>query len=157
MAAARAMAVGGVMVGGTVISPVGASPAPAAPPAAPPTAPPAAPPVAEPPVRRCVFANCKSDTPAEGLRECPCGHGPHHHFCSIAAGCEADESLCAICLGVPVFVPPEPVAAPVAAPPAPADVPLDDEQIATRLAALHCEWEDVEQTRLRDAIASMEL
>ena len=96
MARARAMAGGG----GALAT---AAPAPAPPPAAPPT-------------RLCVFDDCKSDTRTEGLRECPCGNGPHHHFCSIAAGCEADESLCARCLGVPIFTPPVAAeAAPVAA------------------------------------------
>jgi hypothetical protein len=67
---------------------------------------PPAPPAAGTAVRRCVFAACKSDTPEEGLRECPCGNGPHHHFCSIAAGCEDDPSLCARCIGAPAFTPP---------------------------------------------------
>ena len=41
----------------------------------------------------------------DGLRPChDCGRkGLHHHFCSIAAGCEAQDSSCAICLGVPVW------------------------------------------------------
>jgi hypothetical protein len=55
--------------------------------------------------RRCIFNACLSDTPFEGLRECGCGNGPHHHFCSVAAGCQADASLCARCLGVPIFEP----------------------------------------------------
>jgi hypothetical protein len=101
MAMARAMAVGGVAVAGAVLAPA-APPSNAAPAAMPAVDPPAA---AEPATRRCVFADCKSDTPAEGLRECACGNGPHHHFCSIAAGCEADVSLCAKCLGHPVFAP----------------------------------------------------
>ena len=56
-------------------------------------------------VPRCTFMACVSDTPFEALRECSCGDGPHHHFCSIAAGCEEDASLCARCLGVPIFEP----------------------------------------------------
>ena len=133
MAAARAMANGGVGVGGVVI-------APAAPPA-----------VADPPVRRCCFAACMSETPTEGLRECACGNGPHHHFCSIAAGCEADASLCARCLGAPVFAPP--TMAPAAAEAAVAVAPLTDAQIAERLAELHCEWVDpAKQTELRGTI-----
>ena len=119
-----------------------------------------APPSANPVVRRCVFAACQSDTPSEGLRECPCGTGPHHHFCAIAAGCEDDPSLCARCLNVPIFEP----AIDHPAPPAEGGGDqggdhqggaagggaLDDAAIAARLAALHCEWVDEEmQTELR--------
>jgi len=119
---------------------------------------PAPPPAANSAARRCVFAACLSDTPAEGLRECECGIGPHHHFCSVHHGCEEDASRCARCLGVPVFE----LAA--VAPPAGGDandeadtgggdgIPagavgegaLDDAAIAARLAALHCEWVDEE-------------
>jgi hypothetical protein len=60
------------------------------------TIPPAAAP--EPAVLRCNFAACML-VPTEDLRECTCG-APHHHICSINAGCEADCSLCAVCLGV---------------------------------------------------------
>ena len=69
-------------------------------------------------VRRCVFAACPSDSPTEGLRECPCGSGPHHHFCSIAAGCEDGLSLCARCLNVPAFEEAAPNAAVAVAAPA---------------------------------------
>ena len=128
----------------------------------PPPPPGDAPPAANPPPRRCVFAACQSDTPSEGLRECTCGYGPHHHFCSIAAGCEDDPSLCARCLNVPIFEP----AIDHPAPPAEGDggvggdeggaaggVALDDAAINARLAALHCEWVDEEmQTELRGTV-----
>ena len=141
MVAARAMAGGGRAVVPAVVVPTVVDN-----PNDPPAAEQAAPPAVPPPARRCVFANCTSDTPTEGLRECACGNGPHHHVCSIAAGCEEDASLCAICLGVPVFAPP--VAATEAAPEVPPAEVLDDAQIADRLAALHCSWADVEQTEL---------
>ena len=51
---------------------------------------------------------------------CACG-GPHHHACSIKAGCEEDASLCAVCLD-------QPVAADVAPEPMGADA-FDDEPI----------------------------
>jgi hypothetical protein len=134
MAAARAMA-----------SPGGAARA-----AAPAPAPPAPP---LPPARRCNFANCTADSPTEGLRECVCGDGPHHHFCSIAAGCEADASLCAICLGKPVFAPSEEAVAAEgggAGEAVPANAPaLTDEQIAARMTGLGVKWVDAEQTEMR--------
>ena len=77
------------------------APAAAAPAAAAPAA--AAPAAAKPPPRRCNFADCGSDEPSESLRECPCGNGPHHHFCSINAGYEEEPSKCARCLGKPVW------------------------------------------------------
>ena len=78
------MAAALVMAGGKAPAPAEPAPAPAP--------------------RRCNFAQCLSDTPAEGLRECGCGNGPHHHFCSIELGkCEDAASRCAICLDQPAF------------------------------------------------------
>ena len=54
--------------------------------------------------RCCNFLACTLER-TEGLRECPCGAGPHHHICSINAGCEEQTSLCASCLGAPRFAP----------------------------------------------------
>ena len=106
----------------------------------------AAPPVGAPPVRRCNFAACTFEPPTDALRECATCGEPHHHACSIQAGCEDDQSRCAACLGVPIFTPAE-------AAPAEPEAPLTDEAIAQRLAALDCEWIDpVEQTELRGTI-----
>jgi len=137
MAAARAMA-----------SPGGA--ARAAAPAPPPPVPP------PPPARRCNFADCTADSPTEGLRECACGNGPHHHFCSIAAGCEDDASRCAICLGKPVFAPSEEAAVAEdggAGQAIPVNAPaLNDEQIAARMAELRVTWVDAGQSEMRGAV-----
>ena len=51
----------------------------------------------------CNFAHCC--TPSDRYTEVrPCGCGQmHHHMCSIQAGCELLNSLCATCLDVQVF------------------------------------------------------
>jgi hypothetical protein len=59
------------------------------------------------PTRRCNFAACTFDPPTDGLRDCATCGAPHHHACSIKAGCEEAASLCAICLGQPAFEPME--------------------------------------------------
>ena len=60
--------------------------------------PPSPPPVV---TRRCNFAACTFVPPTDALRDCATCGAPHHHACSIQAGCEEDASLCAICLGRP--------------------------------------------------------
>jgi integrase len=57
------------------------------------------------PTRRCNFAACAFDPPTDALRDCATCGAPHHHACSIKAGCEETASLCAICLGQPAFEP----------------------------------------------------
>ena len=97
MAKARAMA------NGKAAAAVAAAPTPPPPPPVPSA--PSAPSAADPPVpaRRCNFAACTIDPPTHALRDCAACGAPHHHACSIKAGCEEDASLCAACLDQPVF------------------------------------------------------
>jgi hypothetical protein len=68
------------------------------------TAEPSVPSGSQPQRRRCNFADCGSDNAFVGLRECKCGNGPHHHFCSLSHFPSEDQySKCAVCLGVPVW------------------------------------------------------
>ena len=102
VASARAvMAVSTGNSGPIVALPVAAPPVTASAAAASST-PTAASPDPEPAARACNFLACTLDR-TESLRECACGAGPHHHICSINAGCEELSSLCAVCLKAPIY------------------------------------------------------